>query len=113
MVTDGNMSLASITSNPTNIAYMDNIVVQLNFTGTPVGTFEIQVSIDYEQDDQGNVLNTGNWTALALSPNPAAAGSAATIFLDLNQMGSMWVRVKYTRTSGTGTLNAFIAAKML
>ena len=104
---------AGVTSAVTNIEYMDNIGIQLGFTGTPTGTFAVQVSADYAQDQFGNVSNAGNWVALTLSPSPAASGSGDNIYIDLNQLSAPWVRVVYTRTSGTGTLNAFLTSKML
>lgn len=112
-ISSGDMSQATVTSSVTNIQGLDNIGIQLNFTGSPVGTFSIQVSMDYAQDNYGNVTDAGNWVGLTLSPNPAAEGSANQIYIDLNQLSSPWIRVKYTKTSGTGTLNAFIAGKMV
>lgn len=112
-ITNGDMSQASITSTVTNLQFLDNVCVQLNFTGTPTGTFEVQVSLDHAQDQNGNVSVAGNWTALTLSPSPAATGSASTIFIDMNQLSAPWIRVVYTRTSGSGTLNAYIGAKMI
>lgn len=109
----GDMSQATITSSVTNIQFLDNIGIQLTFTGAPVGTFEVQVSADYAQDDNGNVTNAGNWTSITLSPSPAAAGSGSTIYIDMNQLSAPWIRVKYTKTSGTGTLNGYITGKQL
>lgn len=111
-VTSGSMG-ADVTSAVTNIEFQDNIGVQLNFTGTPVGTFAVQVSIDYGQDAYGNVTSTGNWIPISLSTTPTAAGAADQIYISLNQLDAPWIRVKYTRTSGTGTLNAYICGKQV
>jgi len=113
VITNGDMSQATLTSKVTGIQYMDNIPIQLNFTGTPTGTFAVQGSLDYSQDFQGNVTSVGNWVPLVLSPSPAATGAAGSILLDLNQLSFPWIRVVYTKTSGTGTLNAFVGGKML
>lgn len=104
---------ANVTSAVTNIQFLDNIGVQFNFTGTPTGTFSVEISADYEQDTNGNVTNAGNWVSLVLSPIPAAAGAADSIYIDITQISAPWVRAKYTRTSGTGTLNGFITAKQV
>lgn len=112
-ITNGDMSLASLTSAVTAIQFLDNIGVQLNFSGTPTGSFQIQVSADYAQDGEGNVQNGGNWIPVLLPSSPAASGSAGVIYIDLNQLSAPWIRVVYTRVSGSGTLNAFITAKML
>lgn len=111
-VTSGDMS-GDITSAVTNIQFLDNVGIQLNFAGTPTGNFFVQISADYEQDAQGNVVNAGNWISLTLSPSPVASGSADNIYIDITQISAPWIRVFYDRTSGTGTLNAFITAKMI
>lgn len=109
----GDMSQATITSAVSNIQFLDDIGIQLNFTGTPTGTFAVQVSIDYAQDSQGVVTNAGNWIGITLSPAPVASGSADQIFIDIQQISAPWIRVVYTKTSGTGTLNGYISAKAI
>lgn len=123
IVTSGSMTgTATITSAVTCIQWLDNIGVQLNWTSSPVGTFQVQVSADYEQDFEGNVTNSGNWTAIPLSyllsgtmttaaTVPTSVGSP--IYLDLNQLSAPWIRTVYTNASSSGTLNAFITAKMV
>lgn len=112
-ITNGDMSQSTITSAVTNIQYLDNIGVQLNFTGTPTGNFSVQVSADYAQDSSGNVTNAGNWIALSLSPSPAATGSGSNIYIDITEISAPWIRVVYTKTSGTGTLNGYITGKQI
>lgn len=113
-ITDGDMSASTITSAVTNIQFLDNIAIQLNIvTANAIGNFTVEVSVDYSQDDNGNVTNAGHWVPVTLSPSPAATGTDSQIYIDLNQLASPWIRVKYTKTSGTGVLNAYISAKML
>lgn len=112
LITAGNMA-GNLTSAATNIEFLDNIAIQLNFTGTPTGTFQVQVSVDYAQDAQGNITNAGHWVPVLLPQTPTAAGAAGQIIIDLNQLASPWVRVFYSFTSGTGSLDAWISAKML
>lgn len=111
-IVNGDMS-GDLTSSVTNIEFIDNVGLQLNFSGSPVGIFSVQVSIDYTQDSQGVVSNAGNWISIPLNPIPAATGSANNIYIDLNQLSAPWVRVFYDFTSGTGTLNSLICGKML
>ena|ERR1035437_779912 len=113
-IANGNMS-GSLISPVTAIEFMDNIGYQLNFTGSPVGNFQVQVSMDYDQDNNGNVLNAGNWIAVTLSNNSinAATSLGSPIYIDLNQLSAPWIRVAYNYTSGSGTLNAFICGKMV
>ena len=116
------MSAASLASNVTNIQMLDDIGVQIQWIGSPVGVFAVQVSADYAQDAEGNVTNAGQWTPLVFSylvsgtPTqansiPTAAGSP--IYLDLTLMSAPWVRTVYTKSSGTGTLTAYITGKMV
>ena len=61
LITNGNMS-ANITSNATDIRFLDNIGIQCNVTSSNgTGTIQPRVSEDYKQDDEGNVINPGNW----------------------------------------------------
>lgn len=115
IVKNGSMG-ANITSAVTNIFFLDNIGVQLNWlgaAGSAIGAFNVQVSADYEQDMFGNVTNAGNWVSIPLNPSPASASDNNSDYIDLNQLSAPWLRVTYTRTSGTGTLNAFIVAKVV
>ena len=111
-----------LTSQVTNINSLDDIGYQFDWTGTPTGTFQIQVSADYNQDDRGNVLNVGNWVPLLLSywngstfvngtTIPTSVGSP--VYIDLALLSAPWIRAVYTNASSTGTLNAYVTAKML
>ena len=111
-VTNGDMSQASITSKVTNIQFLDSIGVQINFSGAPVGSFAVQISADYEQDDLGSVKNPGNWIPLALTPAPITA-LGSPIFIDITLTAAPWIRVVYTKSSGTGSLNVFVTAKQV
>ncbi len=97
------------TSPEINILMLDNIYLQMNVSGTPTGSFVIQVSNDHEEDAMGNVLNAGNWVTVVTS-----AVSGANVFgQDLNQLGATWMRVVYTNASSTGTISGFVSGKGL
>lgn len=119
----GDMSLSSITSQVSNILQLDDVGYQFNFTGSPVGTFQIQISADYAQDTSSppNVTNAGNWVPLIFtywdgaafqttSNIPTTVGSP--IYLDMPLMSAPWIRAVYQKVSGSGTLTAFYTAKM-
>jgi len=108
-IINGDMSQSSVTSSVTNIITADNLNQQLQWSGSPVGTFALQVSGDYEQDMFGNVQNAGTW--VTLTTLTTAGGNPAGI--DLQGMGAPWYRVVYTKTSGSGTLQGFLTGKML
>lgn len=105
---------ASFSSTPTNIEIMDNISYQMNATTSDaVGTFTVEVSDDYNQDSNGNIISAGNWIALPVSVAMTLSGSSDTIMFDGNQISHPWIRLTYTRTSGTGTVTAYVSGKML
>jgi hypothetical protein len=113
IITAGSMS-GALTSDATSIQYMDNICIELVWTGTPTGTFSIEGSLTYQTNSVGTgVSNAGTWVPITLTPPPAATGSAGSILLDLNQLSFPYIRVKYSPTSGSGTLTATIGGKQL
>ena len=99
----------------TNIQFLDNIGVQANIvSGTPTGTFIPQVSADYLQDNEGNVLNAGNWVSLSSQYQQAiTAGEPSNTYFDLTQLSSPWFRLQYVNSSGSGVVTALITAKMI
>lgn len=104
IITAGDMSQTSVTSQVTNIQWLDNIGVQLDWTGSPSGNFAIQISMDYQQDTLGNVLNAGTWAALTLSPSPSTDGGSP-IYIDINQLSAPWIRTVYTNIGiGSGDI---------
>lgn len=111
-IVNGDMSQSSITSSVTNIQNMDNFGIQLSWVGTsPIGVATVQVSISYQQDAEGNVTSIGTWDSIPLNPTASISGNTGSITIDLNQIPSPWIRVVYTKTSGTGILNSYICGK--
>lgn len=111
-IVDGDMGV-DVISPITNVQFLDNLLIQLNFVGIPSGTFSVQFSVDYEQDSQGAVTNEGNWIALPLAPTPRASGVADQIMIDLNQMPGPWMRVVFSSDGVVGSLNMYVSAKMV
>ena len=100
LIVDGDMS-SNITSSPTNILHTDRVGCQLTWTGTPTGSFSVEVSNDMT-----------TWITLTLSTSITASGSADSAFIDV-ESAAKFVRIKYAATSGTGTLQAHITAKSI
>ena len=94
--------VTSLTSEWMDIRNSDNCAFQIVWTGSPVGVFGVQVSSD-----------ATNYTTISLSPSITASGSGDTAIIEMNQMGSNYIRLYYTRTSGTGAVTASITAKDL
>lgn len=116
----GANAAGNLVSAVTNIQRLDNVGIQVHVaSGTPTGTVQVQISADYEQDTEGNVLVVGNWINLKQPDNTTlvaqviTAGSPAQTYFDLTQLSCPWIRITYTASSGSGTLNAFITAKAL
>jgi hypothetical protein len=112
----------SITSEITDIQFLDDIGIQFTWTGSPVGNFQILVSADYSQDYNGNVLNPGHWipltmtywngTAFVTSTSiPTSVGSP--VYVDLALLSAPYIQAMYNFVSGSGTLTTTITAKML
>jgi hypothetical protein len=101
IISAGDMT-GSLTSSVTNIQCLDNICIQAIYTGTPTGTFSVEGSLD-------NV----NWVALSTAPSPNPTGSAGSSLVQYSNQSIVYIRFKYTASSSTGTLNAYISGKAI
>lgn len=91
----------TLISTPTIVSNLDNIYLQIGWTGTAVGTITIEVSPD-------NI----DYDALTFSPLITQPNNNATRYsVSLNQLPAPYLRVKYVNSSGTGTLTVKIFAK--
>ena len=86
----------------TNITNLDNISLQLDWTGTNAGAFDVQVSNDNITFHSLNVPNM-----------VAATGTAGGFICNLNQIGQPYIKVVYTNASGSGVLTGTIFGKDL
>lgn len=100
---------ADITSSAINVVNLDNIGLQYIWTGTPTGTFHVQVSCDGVWN--GTVWTGTTWTTLTIASEPTPAGSASNFYLDINQIGAPALRTIYTRSGGTGTAQVWVSGK--
>lgn len=104
IITNGDMSQASLTSPSTIIQWEDNVGMQVTWSGAPVGALAVQVSLDQI-----------NWVTIPSSAfngtYPVPGTTTSPGFLDMNQLSASYIRLVYTKTSGTGTLNALLVAK--
>ena len=97
-----NISLdANITGEAIAIDLIDRIAFQVNWTGTPTGQFFVQVSNDKTA-----------WVTLPLSEDVVAAGVADDALIDV-ETAARYIRLIYTRTSGTGLVSVSTFAKAL
>lgn len=115
---------SQIFSSISNILHKDSVGVQLDWTGSPTGSFEIKVSNNYKpalaQSEGFGAPNNGTWISLAIE-NPLtgivattfSTGLGSPIAINLNQLAFAWLQVVYTNASGTGVLTGNITAKSL
>lgn len=90
-------STNTIYSQIIDVSKMDNIGLEVAWSGTPTGTFSILVS------------NSGvNWNALTFNPVlDQPAGSAAGMAIDIMQLPFKYILLQYVNASGTGVLNVY------
>lgn len=115
LLVSGQTLSAGFTTTPTNIDFLDNVAYQINVSTTnSVGTFTVQVSLDYVPPNANTLANTGNWTDLNLSAVPTVAAANDTIGISMTQLPYRAIRLKYNSTNaGTGTCSIYIQAKMI
>ena len=92
---------SNVTGPSTNILYTDRVGFQIVYTGTPTGSFSVEVSNDET-----------TWQELTLSTAVSAAGSAGNDFIDA-ETSAKFVRLVYTASSGSGSLDVHITAKSI
>jgi hypothetical protein len=86
------------TSEPVYIYQIVALAIQLVFTGSPVGNFTLQCS----NDEYSSNLAPQNWTTLDGSAQSITEAGNHT--WNIQDAGYRWIRVVYTRTSGSGNL---------
>jgi hypothetical protein len=113
---NGASMATSITGPATCIDKPTMLSYDLVWTGTPVGTFQVQVSNTYSQNPDGSTNAAGNWTTIPSTlfqgTYPVPSGSASGGFLDVVLTGASWVRLVYTATSGAGNLTVVPSGKV-
>lgn len=86
-----------------NISNFKTVAFQAAWTGTPTGTFAINVSADL--DPTGSPVLGATALTLPSSPSPNPAGAAGSWVFFLSGLSTPWVQLVYTNASSTGTLN--------
>lgn len=93
IIVNGNMASATLTSDVGELEQGFGYSVQAVYTGAPVGTLKLQASLDQV-----------TWIDVADSSQSIAA--AGSFLWNVSDVQYPWTRLIYTKTSGTGTLNA-------
>lgn len=105
LITDGDMSATAITSSAVDVANLDNIGIQFIWTGVAVGVFTLTGSID---GTTYSAIPSTYYTTL-----PVPSGSPSNGFSFIDDFPITYLKVTYTKTSDTGTLNVWISGKSI
>ena len=111
VITDGDMSgdIVSLVTIGSNISLGSYIA---SWSGaTPVGTLTIEISNDYSENSDGSVRNPGTWAPFPDAVQDVTGNSGTGVF-DFRDNGFYAMRLTYTATSGTGTLQAWFMGKV-
>jgi hypothetical protein len=92
------------TSDATDVQYADNIGFVVTWTGSPVGELFVDVSNDKEAEPT-------NWSPLDFGSDILIPGSDTSHTINLQFLPYSKIRVRYIRTSGTGTLTVAMTTK--
>lgn len=95
------MSQATCTSPSISIWSVSNLDFQAVWTGTPTGTFTVEISED-------GII----WDNLPLSPTLSAAGAGGHATAELSVVAAPYVHFLYTRASGSGSLTVTAFGKV-
>ncbi len=113
----GDMS-ADITSAPTILQSLTMVNYAVSWTGTsPVGTVSVEASNDCTVNAEGGVSG-GTWNPLPLDLNGVTVttipvtGNTGNGMIDIDGLAAYAVRLKYTFTSGVGTLTVVVTGKV-
>lgn len=105
VVSAGDMSTSSINSTAVDLDAYIGFSCQAVFSGSPVGTLKLQISDDI-LSDCASVTNWSDYTNSSYSLS--AAGNYSW---NVAQAFYRCMRVVYTKSSGTGTLNVTCGKK--
>jgi hypothetical protein len=103
----GDMSQATLSTNPINLDQKYGFSIHAVFTGTPTGTLKIQGSNDVGSDGIGTGVS--NWSDIPGQTLAVAAAGNGMFNVDASYY--KWARLFYTKAGGTGTLTARLNSK--
>ena len=112
VVINGDMS-TTIISEVTIIQNCSLISYDISWSGSScTGTIAVQVSNTYEQNAQGGNYITGNWNTLPLSSVPTISQNTGNGAIDIDATGFYAIRLVYTPSAGTGSMNVTVSGKV-
>lgn len=106
MTSSGDLSQATVTIGPLDVRWTPAAAIQLAWTGSPVGTLQLQGTTGQPSTSNSSHTNTwpGPWTPMGSPVSLPLTGSGTSYIWDIVSTGLSAVQIVYTRTSGTGTV---------
>ena len=101
---------STILSTPQNLVNLDNIGLEVTWTGTPSGTISVLGSVSAAFP----IVAGPNYYALTFDPpleQPAV--SSGGYLIDLRQFPFPFMAIEYVNSSGSGVLNVYMFGKDL
>lgn len=95
----------------TDVQFLDNMGIQVTWTGTPVGVLKVLVSNDVANPTDG--IPVVNWSELDFGTAIQIDNTNSDLLININQLPFKWIALEYVRTSGTGTITAQFTSKMV
>lgn len=111
LVTNASMATSVTPVSPLSLDLCAVGSFQVIWTGTPTGSFVVEVS-NADSDRSGATSNWVDISSLITPTLTAPAGSAGSMYINLDNIGAKYVRIRYVATSGTGVLNVWGCGKV-
>jgi hypothetical protein len=101
-----------------SIQFLDNIGIELIWSGSPIGNFQVLISADHDPNE--NIV--GNWVPLLFTYWNGSSfvtsyllptTLASPYYIDLALLSAPYIQVTYANNSGSGILNGFLTAKAI
>lgn len=108
IIFDETVTVAGAYTDPTEIFNKDNVTYQVKWDGTMAGFIYVMVCSDYNKN-----TDIGSWNYLTLSPQPLITYGQDSWTIELNQIGSKWVRLELAPDSGEADIQVIITGKAI
>jgi hypothetical protein len=104
---------STITSQVFDCRSLESCAFAPVWTGTPTGTFNILVSLDYVPSPTpgASPLNAGTWNNLGASVSGNPAGTAGSTYIPVYASCTAFIQLQYVNSSGTGVLSGSFIGK--
>ena len=101
---------ASFTSDETSVKNLDGVYIELEWASgsSPIGEILIEVASSIK-----NTRNSTVWKALDFGSSILISGNSGGHAISLILVPFEKIRIRYVRTSGSATLNAYVTGKVV